>query len=183
MDKDGARKLQRTRLIEARNALTDRQQIEARLCSRVLDWLTRSDCDALGFYFPIRSEADLRPAVAQWLTADARRVAALPAIDGELLRFHQWTPDAELQPGGYGVPVSSDGDLIQPQCLLVPCVGFDRARYRLGYGGGYYDRTLVALTPRPLAVGIAFEASRLESIDPRPHDVKLDLIITDAALY
>ena len=69
------------------------------------------------------------------------------------------------------------------RCLLVPCLGFDEERFRLGYGGGYYDRTLAALIPFPLVVGVAFEAARLQTIDPQPYDVKMDVVITDAAVY
>jgi 5-formyltetrahydrofolate cyclo-ligase len=88
-----------------------------------------------------------------------------------------------LQAGDYGIPVSTQGRIVEPQCLLVPCVGFDRRRYRLGFGGGYYDRTLARLSPRPIVVGIAFEASRLDSIHPQPHDVQMDVVITETETY
>ena len=104
-------------------------------------------------------------------------------IDGPLLRYHEWTEDAPLQAGGFGIPVPAHGRVVQPQCVLVPCVGFDLQRFRLGYGGGFYDRTLITLVPRPLVVGVAFESERLDSIDPHPHDVQMDLVITEAGTY
>ena len=183
MDKRAERKLQRARLIEARHALTDRPRLEAALQDRARAWLEQTDVLTLGFYSPIRGEPDLRAVIAHWLSVDPRRVAALPAIDGSMLRYHAWTEDSRLQPGSYGIPVCVGDAIVQPHCLMIPCVGFDRERYRLGFGGGYYDRTLAALSPRPLVVGIAFEVSRLESIDPQPHDVQMDLVITEAGTY
>ena len=183
MDKQAERKLQRARLIETRAALVNRERLEAALQRRVADWLLHADMHAVGFYFPTRGEPDLRQVMAQWLAFDQRRVAALPVMAGKTLEFHAWTVDAPMQAGGFGIPVPAQGRAIQPECLLIPCVGFDDKRFRLGYGGGYYDRTLAALVPYPLAVGISFEATRLESIDPQPHDIKMDVVITDAAVY
>ncbi len=183
LDKQAERKLQRARLIEARNSLADRKSLESALQQRAADWLRQADVHAVGFYFPICGEPDLRTVMGQWLARDSRRVAALPVINGELLEFHAWTADAPMQAGRFGIPVPAQGRLVQPECMLIPCVGFDRKRFRLGYGGGYYDRALAALMPWPLAVGIAFEATRVESIDPQPHDAQLDVVITDAAQY
>jgi 5,10-methenyltetrahydrofolate synthetase len=177
------RKLQRTHLLEARAALVDREGLEAALQRRVTDWLHRADVHALGFYFPIHGEPDLRQVIAHWLAFDERRVAGLPVIVGRTLEFRAWTVDAPMQAGNFGIPIPAQGRAVQPACLLVPCVGFDDKRFRLGYGGGYYDRTLAALVPFPLVVGIAFEASRLASIHPQPHDLKMDVVITDAAVY
>ena len=66
-----------------------------------------------------------------------------------------------------------------PQLLLIPCVGIDSMRYRLGFGGGYYDRTLAVMSPRPVTVGVAFDCTRVNTIKPEPHDVRLDLVITE----
>ena len=183
LDQPADRKSQRAQLIATRASLTDRENLESSLQRRVADWLSRADLHALGFYFPIHGEPDLRPVVAAWLAADTRRVAALPVINGKTLEFHSWTLDAPMQGGSFGIPVPAQGRVVQPECLMIPCLAFDAGRYRLGYGGGYYDRTLAELVPYPLAVGIAFEASRLESIGRRPHDVKMDVVITDAATY
>ena len=175
--------MQRTRLLEMRATLENREQLEAALQRRVAEWLHHAGVRALGFYFAIRGEPDLRMVVGTWLASDPRHVAALPVIDGRTLQFHAWTSDSPMQAGFFGIPVPAQGRVVQPECLLVPCVGFDDNRFRIGFGGGYYDRTLAELAPFPLVVGIAFEASRLKSIDPRPHDVKMDVVITDAAVY
>jgi 5,10-methenyltetrahydrofolate synthetase len=183
LDSEDARKLQRARALALRNELADRPGREAALRDRVARWLASADVRALGFYWPIRGEPDLRDTVADWLAADSRRLAALPRIVGETLEFHQWYPNGPMQAGDHGIPVPAHGRVVQPDCLLIPCVGFDNDRYRLGYGGGYYDRTYAKLVPWPLAVGIAFEATRFDTIDPRPHDMQLDAVLTDAAQY
>lgn len=175
--------MQRTRLLEARATLADRDRLEAALQRGVTEWLQQADVHALGFYFPIRGEPDLRAVVSAWLAWDSRRVAALPVIEGRTLQFHAWTASSPMQAGYFGIPVPAQGRIIQPECLLIPCVGFDDQRFRIGFGGGYYDRTLAELVPYPLVVGVAFEASHLPSIDPLPHDVKMDVVITEAAVY
>jgi len=183
LDSSDARKLQREQALALRNDLPDRATKEAALQRRVGQWMSRADVRAVGFYWPVRGEPDLRGPVAEWLAGDARRVAALPVIAGETLEFRQWSPEGLVQAGAFGIPVPAHGRVVQPDCLLIPCVGFDGARFRLGYGGGYYDRTFASLVPWPLAVGIAFDATRVDSIHPQPHDMQLDVVLTDAAQY
>ncbi len=177
------RKLQRERLLAARGELADRAGREQALCGHVAEWLARADVRAVVFFWPIRGEPDLRTVMSAWLAADSRRVAALPVVAGDLLEFHTWSEDAPMQAADFGIPVPARGRRMQPDCLLIPCVGFDARRYRLGYGGGFYDRTLAQTVPWPLCVGIAFDVGRVDSIGPQPHDVALDAVITDAAIY
>lgn len=183
MESPDARKLQRERALALRAVLPDRPAKETALRERVSRWLAQADARSVGFFWPVRGEPDLRTTVAEWLAGDLRRIAALPVIAGGILEFHQWSPDGMMQAGAHGIPVPAHGRLVQPDCLLIPCVGFDEARFRLGYGGGYYDRTFATLVPWPLAVGIAFEGTRVASIDPLPHDMQLDVVLTDAAQY
>jgi 5-formyltetrahydrofolate cyclo-ligase len=177
------RDAQRRELMQLRITLTDRSALEQALADRVDAWLVSADVRAVGFFWPIRGEPDLRSQIGAWLAHDERRRAALPVITGATLEFHQWAPQAPMRAGQHGIPVPAQGRVVQPDCLLIPCLGFDADRYRLGYGGGYYDRTLASLVPWPLAVGIAFEATRVASIQPRPHDIRLDVVLTDAAQY
>lgn len=167
----------------ARAVLSGRAEREQALCRYIAEWLSQAGVRAVGFYWPIRGEPDLRGVIADWLDADGRRVAALPVVNGDMLDFHAWTRDAPMRAAEFGIPVPARGRLVQPDCLLIPCVGFDARRYRLGYGGGYYDRTLARSVPWPLCVGIAFEAGRMDSIDPRAHDMQLDAVITDAGSF
>jgi 5-formyltetrahydrofolate cyclo-ligase len=183
LENDPIRKLQRERLMAARAAMPDRDAREQALRGHVAQWLAHSDTRALGFFWPIRGEPDLREVVAEWLAAASHRVAALPVVDGEGLAFLAWTRDAPMRAAEFGIPVPAHGRPVQPDALLIPCVGFDRQRYRLGYGGGYYDRTLARTVPWPLCVGIAFECTRIDSVEPRAHDMQLDVVISDAAIY
>jgi 5,10-methenyltetrahydrofolate synthetase len=183
LDSAAARKLQRERALALRNDLSDRAGKEGSLRDRVARWLASAEVHAVGFYWPVRGEPDLRLTLTEWLAGDARRIAALPCVDGETLAFHQWHPDGAMRAGEFGIPVPAHGRVVQPDCLLIPCVAFDNARFRLGYGGGFYDRTYATLVPWPLSVGIAFDATRVDTIDPEPHDMQLDVVLTDAAQY
>jgi 5-formyltetrahydrofolate cyclo-ligase len=99
--------------------------------------------------------------------------------------FHAWAPDTPMQPGHHRIPEPASGRVVIPELLLIPCVGFDAEGYRLGYGGGYYDRTLAAWPggKQPVTVGIAYEACRVDALDRETHDIPLDVIITDTASY
>lgn len=88
-----------------------------------------------------------------------------------------------MRPGVYDIPVPDGTEIVAPEAAIVPMVGFDERGYRLGYGGGYFDRTLAATSPRPLAIGVAYEALRLATIYPRPHDLPMDFVVTEKAIY
>lgn len=85
--------------------------------------------------------------------------------------------------GVFDLPVPDGTMVVQPQALLIPPVAFDTRGYRLGYGGGYFDRTLASMTPQPLKIGVAFELSRIATIYPQCHDVAMDFIVTEARIY
>jgi len=106
---------------------------------------------------------------------------ALPVVveKAKPLIFREWWPGISMNHGVWNIPVPAAGEPVEPDALLVPVVGFDRRRYRLGYGGGYYDRTLAALSAKPRAVGVGFELSQLATIYPQPHDIPMDLIVTE----
>ena len=137
----------------------------------------------VAFCWPIKHEPDVRAVVERWATLGAR--AALPVVVAEEspLAFRIWSEETPLEPDRYGIPTPVAGDLVQPDLILLPLNGFDAAGYRLGYGGGYFDRTLAALSPRPLAVGVGFEVNRLASIRPETHDQKLDWIVSEAGCF
>ena len=96
------------------------------------------------------------------------------------LEFRAWRPGAPLERGVWNIPVPAERQVVRPTALLVPLVGFDGQGYRLGYGGGYYDRTLAGISPTPLAIGVGYEFQRLASIHPQAHDIALDAIVTEA---
>ncbi len=170
----------RRRLLANRQSLTAdlRAQFDAVLCACVIDWWQRHPVRTLGVYWPIRGEADLLPSYVELAKRGVR--LALPVVTqaGAALRFAAWTPGDVLAPGAMNVPEPLPPHTeIMPEAVLVPCVGFNRQRYRLGYGGGFYDRTLAA-NPRPLAIGISYECG-LANFTAAAHDVALDEIITE----
>jgi 5-formyltetrahydrofolate cyclo-ligase len=157
-----------------------RARLDAAISARLLAWLERQSVRCLGVYWPIRGEPDLRHAY----DAIARQGVqlALPVVVGTDLPLHfaAWSPGepTETGPMNVSVPVPPHR-IVSPDALLIPCVGFNRERIRLGYGGGFYDRTL-ARAPRPLAIGIAYQQA-LAEFAAEPHDVALDIVITEEA--
>ncbi len=95
------------------------------------------------------------------------------------LEYRAWRPGEPLMDGVWNIPVPQERDILIPQAVLAPLVGFDRECYRLGYGGGYFDRTLAALSPRPLAIGVGFEMSQIQTIYPQLFDVPMDVVVTE----
>ncbi len=169
----------RARLLAARMNMEDRAERERVLVNRVSRWLHTMPVKRLAFYWPTRGEPSLTQMVTAWLAEDATREAGLPVVVGDLLEFAPWTPSTPLEPGAYGIQQPASKRRMKPQLLLIPCLGIDASRYRLGYGGGYYDRTLARLSPRPVAVGIGFDCARIKTINPKPHDIRLDLALTE----
>ena len=159
----------------------EHQTLSARIVAHALATLPRPRVAA--FCWPIKHEPDVRPLLASWTSANGR--AALPVVvaEKEALRFREWTPGTHLEPDRYGIPTPTAGEWLIPDLILLPLNGFDGAGYRLGYGGGYFDRTLAALSPRPLAVGVGFEINRIDSIRPAAHDQRLDWIITESGAF
>lgn len=181
------RKVLRQTLIARREALTadERLQLTTALHAHLLELLERLQPRTLGFCWPYRGEADVLPAVSTWLAADARRQAALPIVPDVPgpLRFHRWQPGAAMRPDRFGIPQPVEQVTLDTDLLLVPVNGFDAKGYRIGYGGGYFDRTLASLSPQPVTVGVGFELARLESIEPQAHDRPLDWVVTEAGYW
>ena len=137
----------------------------------------------LGICWPHRQEYD-----ARHLAARLRRVGgstALPVVikPRAPLVFRAWQPSTKMASGVLGIPYPVDTPEVVPRAVLVPLVGFDEAGYRLGYGGGFFDRTLAALQPRPLAIGVGFELCRMPTIYPQAYDQPMDWIVTERGIY
>lgn len=134
----------------------------------------------LAFCWPIRGEFDARPLVGRLLASGWR--AAIPTVT-ELqapMTFRAWTPDTPMSVDPFGIPVPEPAANVTPDVVLLPLVAFDAAGYRLGYGGGYFDRTLALMVPRPLAWGVGFDALRTATLHPQAHDIPLDAVITES---
>jgi 5-formyltetrahydrofolate cyclo-ligase len=175
----------RTQLLALRRALGADAARDRALAQRVAQLLAQRTPRCVGFYWPIAGEFDLRALIAEWLATHADAQAALPVVEHAAapLLFHAWHDAMPMREGRHRIPVPLHAQPVQPDLLLIPCVGFDTRRVRLGYGGGYYDRTLATLAPRPYTAGIAFEATRLASLPREAHDVPLDTILSEAARY
>jgi 5,10-methenyltetrahydrofolate synthetase len=121
----------------------------------------------------------VRPLAERLRAAGATLALPVVVAPGEPLLFRIWHADAPLVAGPFDAAHPSEGPAVVPDVVIVPLLGFDAAGYRLGYGAGYYDRTLAALRPRPLALGVGFACGRLPTIRPQPHDIALDAIVTE----
>jgi 5-formyltetrahydrofolate cyclo-ligase len=133
----------------------------------------------LGIYWPFRGEIDVRELAHQHIAAGG--MAALPVVSEKSapVQFWRWRPEVPMARGLFNIPIPGECEIVTPDVLIIPLVGFDRAGFRLGYGGGYYDRTLAAANPRPHTIGIAFAEAELETTYPQAHDIPMDRIVTD----
>lgn len=136
---------------------------------------------ALAGYIPMRTEIDPLPAMA---AHDGP--VGVPVIigRGQPLRFREWSPGCAMVPGEFNVPIPAEGAWIEPEVLIVPLLAFDARSYRLGYGGGFYDRTLEDLRARGprLAIGFAFAAQEVAHVPTDPTDQRLDMVVTEAGV-
>ncbi|WP_347555621.1 5-formyltetrahydrofolate cyclo-ligase [Robbsia sp. KACC 23696] len=181
----------RKRLLPLRQAaLTSDPATEHAIAAGVRAWLDAGGFRCVGFYWPLAGEPDLRATLSHWLADDPTRRAALPT-EVQLaspLRFAGWRPDTPMRIGRYGIGIpENDADApavdITPDALLIPCVGFDARGFRLGYGGGFYDRTLADAAQRPATLGIALEATRIAALPTDTFDIPLDAIQTEQQRY
>jgi 5-formyltetrahydrofolate cyclo-ligase len=178
------RRAERQRLLAARTGAAPalRREWSRAIEPRLRALLVERPGITLGIYWPFRAEFDPRPLVDS-LIADGCSVALPVVVDKKgPLEYRAWRPGEPLVDGVWNIPVPEKRDIVVPQAVLAPLVGFDRACYRLGYGGGYFDRTLAALKPRPLAIGVGFEFSSLDTIHPQEFDIPMDVIVTEAGL-
>ncbi|MBV2234931.1 MAG: 5-formyltetrahydrofolate cyclo-ligase [Sterolibacterium sp.] len=173
--------------IAARVALpaAEHQRLSGQIETHLAALLARQTPQILGFCWPYRAEFDCRPLVRQLLAAKPTLRACLPVVigPGQPLVFRAWTADSPMQTDRHGIPYPASGASLIPDVLLIPVNAFDAQGYRLGYGSGYFDRTLAALHPRPLAIGIGFELGKVASIQPAAHDIPLDAVITEAGVH
>jgi len=181
LDPTRDKSLLRRQLQMERQTMVDRPRRAEQLQEVLMVWLLGRPEVALGAYWPIKGEFDALPALYRWSESDSQRIIGLPVIlrSNQQLRFHAWWPGCPMEEDAYGIPKPKDTPQFEPQLLLVPCVGFGPRGYRLGYGGGFYDRTLAELRPQPLTVGLAYSMGHVPWLQPEPHDVPLDVILTE----
>jgi 5,10-methenyltetrahydrofolate synthetase len=176
---------QRKALLARRVAVSDddRQAWNAAITHHLIDGFPQLAGMTIGLYWPYQGEFDPRHAVHHFRERGA--TAALPEVvrKAEPLQFRVWWPGVVMGKGVYDIPVPEGTDIVVPQALIMPPVGFDAAGYRIGYGGGFYDRTLATITRRPLTIGVAYELSRLPTIHPQSFDLAMDYVVTERGIF
>jgi 5,10-methenyltetrahydrofolate synthetase len=179
------RKAERDRLIMARESL-DAVTLE-RFGRRIDSHLWRSfpglATATLAFCWPIRGEYDARRLALR--LRDCGAVTALPVVvaPAQPLVFREWHPGVALASGPYGIPYPADSDPVVPTAALLPMNGWDEAGYRLGYGSGFFDRTLASLAKKPVVIGISYEVARMKTIRPQSWDIPMDWVVTERGVY
>lgn len=184
-DVDAWRRRERQRLRSLRNDIgeEDRVALDEAIGRRLDALLDQLDGRRVAVYWPLPGEPELQ----EWYVSAAGRGATLllPLVveRNAALQFRRWRPGEELVADVLGIPSPAEGPAFEPEIVVTPVVGFDQDNYRLGNGGGYYDRTLAVLDARPRLVGVGYERCAIRSIYPQPHDVPMDHVVTDEALH
>jgi 5,10-methenyltetrahydrofolate synthetase len=179
------RKSERGRLIAARTLLDHatleryRHAIDAHL-ERSFPGLASAK---LAFCWPVRGEYDARHLIRTLRARGA--LTALPVVVApkQPLIFREWHPGVEMATGPLDIPYPANSPETVPDAVLLPMNGWDAAGYRLGYGGGFFDRTLVNFSKRPAGIGVSYEMARLETIHPQSWDVPVDWVVTERGVY
>jgi 5-formyltetrahydrofolate cyclo-ligase len=171
----------RQKMLAARAAMTTavREDLSRRLIERLRPIL-KGRPSPVSFYWPIKAEPDLKPLMRALDEAGIEVCLPVCIKLGEPLLFRRWTKGAKMERGFWDIPVPAEPTEVQPRTLIAPIVGYDGAGYRLGYGGGFFDRTLAKFGGAAEAIGIGFSMFRLETIYPQPHDVRMATIVTEA---
>ena len=177
------RKAERERLIAARLAVS--ADMRTAMSQRIAEDLDAVIGDIAGrmvsLYWPFRGEPDLRPWIASVNERGGRTALPIVIEKGQPLIFRAYVPGDRLEKGVWNIPIPAEGDPVLPDIVISPIVGIDPANYRLGYGGGFFDRTLAAMPFKPLVIGVGYELQRIATIYPQPHDIAMDRIVTEAS--
>jgi len=179
------RRAQRAALIARRETAseTERKAWNERITAHLLDGFKVPAEAVIGYCWPFKGEFDARFAVRRWRSSGA--TAALPEVVAKKapLVFRKWWPGAPMTPGVYDIPVPHETEIVVPDVAIVPMNAFDERGYRLGYGGGFFDRTLASLGGRIVAIGVSYEMLRVPTIYPQHHDIPMNFVVTEQAIY
>ena len=174
----------RKKLVAARQALPDRLERAVALQQVLRVWLVGRREVSIGAYWPIKGEFDPLPALYRWTEGAPEGVTrriGLPVAHRESgsLRFHVWYPGCETELDAYDIPKPKGTEEFAPEMLVVPCLGFGPGGVRLGYGGGFFERTLSSVNPRPVTVGVSYTHGFLPLLRSGPKDFPLDAMLTE----
>lgn len=155
-----------------------RLEAAAALGARLQELVEDTGRKVVAGYWAMKEEPDLEEVMARW-HADGLQVVLPRVVASEApLAFARWRPGVKLVPGPFGTLHLDDPEPMAPQLLVIPCLGFDGRCFRLGYGGGYYDRTLERL-PGALTVGVAYDCCEVRGFVPHEHDLPMDWVVTE----
>ncbi len=179
------RKAERERLTGQRMALRaeERRPHDERIMAGLEAAIGAVEGLVIGAYWPFKAEPDLRPLMRS--IAGRGGQVGLPVVvaRGQPLIFRAWAPGDRLTRGVWNIPVPlEDAPAVVPDVVIAPVIGFDAACYRLGYGGGFYDRTLAARDPRPRVLGVGYGFAAISTIYPQWHDIPMDVVVTEAGI-
>ena len=179
------RKAERERLIAARLAVSAEQRDawSAAIAEGLERIIGGVDGLIVSVYWPFRGEPDLRGFMRR--VAEQGGTCALPVVveKGRPLAFRSWAEGEPLARGVWNIPIPAEGRPVVPDVAIAPVVGFDPQCYRLGYGGGFFDRTLASLEPRPRVIGVGYALQALDTIYPLAHDIPMTAIVTEGAVH
>ncbi len=181
---DPQRAALRKKLIAARLALPDRLERAVGLQNALRVWLIGRSESSIGAYWPIKGEFDPLPALYRWSEGAPEGVTrriGLPVADRATgsLRFHIWYPGCPMELDAYDISKPKGTEEFAPQMLIVPCLGYGPGGVRLGYGGGFFERTLLSVEPSPVTVGVSYTHGFLPMLRAGPAEVELDVMITE----
>lgn len=171
----------RERLLAQRNALTlaERERLSGDVLANLDHEFQKLDCRILGLYWPIKCEIDVRHWASHLAKTSGIKLALPVVIEKKApLEYWEWAMGDPMVRGVWNIPVPAIKKQVTPDIVISPLVGFSGC-YRLGYGGGFFDRTLASLRPQPYAIGIGFEMFECPDFEAQPHDIAMDTIVTD----
>lgn len=137
----------------------------------------------VAFCWPHQNEFDARFLMHELRNRGALTALPVVAAPKTPLIFREWHPGVKIAKGVYDIPYPVDSPEVIPNTVLVPMNGFDEQGYRLGYGGGYFDRTLASLKKHPCVIGVTYELARVPTIQPQSYDIPMDYIVTECGVY
>jgi 5-formyltetrahydrofolate cyclo-ligase len=175
------RKAKRLELLEMRMAVPSAQRDtwSAQIADHLLEQILASGAKIVSAYWPIRGEPELRPLLRALAEHGVRTALPVAIALRQPLVFREWKSGDRLERGLWKIPFPADGAVVIPDVVISPVVGFDPANYRLGYGGGFFDRTLAILPERPLVLGVGYSMAAIPTIHPQPHDIAMSRIVTE----
>jgi 5,10-methenyltetrahydrofolate synthetase len=172
------RRAERVRLLAEREISVSARARAVAGVTRVLKAVLAPEAGlAVAVYWPIRGELDLRDWMRGLHAAGARVLLPVVVEKAAPLVFRRWVPGGRMVRGTWNIPVPAEGAEELPEVVIAPLLGVDDSCYRLGNGGGYYDRTLAALSPRPRVIGVGLAGCRIPTIFPMPWDVPMDEVV------